>query len=152
MFLLFYPLDPHPSDGSGSKTFSIGRIRLQNPASIRQHYSKNVNRCLLRCTGTGTCMEDCLRGTSKYIPQPWYWHGTVWQGSVRFNLTDEASSLFLFLCSCTYSMESTVALVNSQLGSNRDHSVDIRDSVMKLSVILLRQNVVVKRRFSHRIS
>ena len=24
------------------------------------------------------------------IPQPWYWHGTVRQGSVRFNLSEEA--------------------------------------------------------------
>ena len=25
------------------------------------------------------------------IPQPWYWHGTVRQGSVRFNLSEEAT-------------------------------------------------------------
>ena len=38
------------------------------------------------------------------IPQPWYWNSTVRQGSVRFNLTEEASPPTLFLSSCTYSM------------------------------------------------
>ena len=41
------------------------------------------------------------------IPQAWYWHGTVRQGSVRFNLTEEMSPPSLFLSCCTYSMEPT---------------------------------------------
>ena len=30
------------------------------------------------------------------VPQQWYWHGTVRQGTVRFNLTEDASSTCLF--------------------------------------------------------
>ena len=29
--------------------------------------------------------------TQPGIPQQWYWHGSVWQGSVRFNLSEEAT-------------------------------------------------------------
>ena len=39
------------------------------------------------------------------IPQPWYWHGTIRQGSVRFNWTEEASPPTPFLSSCTFSMD-----------------------------------------------
>ena len=34
----------------------------------------------------------------------WYWHGTVRQGSVWFNLMEEVSPTTLFLSCCTYSM------------------------------------------------
>ena len=30
------------------------------------------------------------------IPQQWYWHGTVWQGSVRFNLRVKTRQLLAF--------------------------------------------------------
>ena len=36
------------------------------------------------------------------IPQPWYWHGTVRQGSVRFNLSEEVTPSFP--SRCTYSL------------------------------------------------
>ena len=29
------------------------------------------------------------------ITQQWYWHGTVWQGLVRFNLTEDESATFI---------------------------------------------------------
>ena len=38
------------------------------------------------------------------IPKPWYWYGTVRQGSLRFNLTEEALPPTPVLSSCTYSM------------------------------------------------
>ena len=34
-----------------------------------------------------TAIDDLARRPG--IPQLWYWNGTVWQGSVRLNLTDE---------------------------------------------------------------
>ena len=38
------------------------------------------------------------------IPKPWYWYGTVRQGSLKFNLMEESLPPTLFLSSCTYSM------------------------------------------------
>ena len=58
----------------------------------------NVHTCAFTVTAIG---DPALRPG---IPQPWYWHGTVPQGSDRFNLTEEASPPNLFLSSCTYSM------------------------------------------------
>ena len=57
-----------------------------------------VHTCAFTVTAIG---DPALRPG---IPQPWYWHGTVPQGSDRFNLTEEASPPNLFLSSCTYSM------------------------------------------------
>ena len=34
------------------------------------------------------------------IPQPWHWHCTVWQGSVRFNLLEDASAPSLYPSRC----------------------------------------------------
>ena len=39
------------------------------------------------CTRAYSAMGACRPG----IPQPRYWHGTVWQGSVRFKFREEAS-------------------------------------------------------------
>ena len=41
------------------------------------------------CTRAYTAIGDPARQPG--IPQPWYWHGTVRQGSVRFNLSEEAT-------------------------------------------------------------
>ena len=49
------------------------------------HVPVYSRHCTCACTETG----DPAHQPS--IPQPWYWHGTVRQGSVRFNLTEEAS-------------------------------------------------------------
>ena len=47
----------------------------------------------------------CKRWTSPRpgIPQLWYWHGTVRQGSIRFNLTEDKSATCLLLsCNIIY--------------------------------------------------
>ena len=54
------------------------------------------------CTCAYTAIGDPARRPG--IPQAWYWHGTIWQGSVRFNLMEEVSPPSLFLSCCTYSM------------------------------------------------
>ena len=43
------------------------------------------------CAYTETLDPACQPG----IPQQWYWHGTVRQGSVRFNLRVKTGQLFL---------------------------------------------------------
>ena len=55
-----------------------------------------------QCTRTYTETVDpaCRPG----IPHQWYWHGTLRQGSVRFNLREEASLSPLFPSRCTYSL------------------------------------------------
>ena len=54
------------------------------------------------CSRAYTAIGDPARRPG--IPQQLYWHGTVRQGSVRFNLSKEASSPPLFLSRCTYSL------------------------------------------------
>ena len=54
------------------------------------------------CTRAYTAIGDPARRLG--IPQLWYWHGTVQQGSVRFNLREEESPPTLFLSCCTFSM------------------------------------------------
>ena len=41
------------------------------------------------CTRAYTAIGDPARWSG--IPQPWYWHGTVRQGSFRFNLSEEVT-------------------------------------------------------------
>ena len=41
------------------------------------------------CTRAYTAIGDPARRPG--IPRPWYWHGTVRQGSVRFNFSEEAT-------------------------------------------------------------
>ena len=50
------------------------------------------------CTRAYTLTGDPARRPG--IPQQRYWHGTVWQGSVRFNLIEDVSAPSLFPSSC----------------------------------------------------
>ena len=65
----------------------------------------------LPCFGLSIVLAHILLGDPTRrpgSPQLWYWHGTVRQGSVRFNLTEEALPPNpFFLSSCTYSMTCT---------------------------------------------
>ena len=58
--------------------------------------------CSRHCTCAYTETGDPARWPG--ISQPWYWHNTVRQGSVRFNLTEETSPPYLFPSRCTYSL------------------------------------------------
>ena len=55
----------------------------------------------LRLVGGDPACRPC-------IPQLWYWHGSVRQGSDRFILSEEALSPYLFPSRCTYSMATIV--------------------------------------------
>ena len=48
------------------------------------------------------------------IHQLWYWHGTVQQGSVRFNLREEMSPPSLFPSRCTYGTMYTYSILPIQ--------------------------------------
>ena len=51
---------------------------------------------IVLCAYTETVDPACWPG----IPQQWYWHGTVGQGSVMFNLSEDELATCLFLSCC----------------------------------------------------
>ena len=58
--------------------------------------------CFRHCIHSYTAIGDPAHRPG--FPQPWYWHGTILQGSVRFNLMEEVSPASLFLSYFTFSM------------------------------------------------
>ena len=64
-----------------------------------------------QCTSAYTETGDPARRPG--IPQPWHWHSTVRQGSVRFNLK-EALPLSLFPSRCIYSLIGVLCYIYGQ--------------------------------------
>ena len=87
--------------------------RTQKDARTLRSFEKNV------CPTLDTAIGDPARRPG--IPQPWYWHGTVRQGSFRFNLTkDESVPAFSDLAILfSMNMELTVSWFSAHLSERR---------------------------------
>ena len=90
---------------------------------------------IVLCAYTETVDPTCRPG----IPQQLYWHGTLWQGSVRFNLSEDESATCLFRSCCiiylcrTYKKQSSlgknsVRILNQRKITQGRHTVIVGHS------------------------
>ena len=84
------------------------------------------------------------------IPQQWYWHGTVRQGSVRFNLIEDASATCLFqysyiiyLCCTVYKPHLVISFVIRAL-FYYPHGASVANIFIKILRLSLRQCTVFR--------
>ena len=76
--------------------------RLHNTVELNLSCPVLGSRHCTYCTCAYKAVGDPARRPG--IPQPWYWHGIVQQGSLRFNEAEDEWATCLFLSCCTYSM------------------------------------------------